>query len=152
AGAPELARARELVRRSGTRGTKVVVWSHAFRDGYVARVLRQLGYRVSITTRDPRDASGAVRSSVQLVHVGWGWDYPSPAAIITTLFGCRSNFAFAAGDRFCDSTIDVAARQADRLHASDPAQSNAIWRKLDRELTDRAPWVFLVNPLNQDVV
>src|SRR6202040_1905399 len=47
--APDLARAQRLVEASGTRGTRVTVWSPtAFASGarYVASVLRKLGYRV----------------------------------------------------------------------------------------------------------
>ena len=46
--APDLAKARALVARSGTRGMKITVWSWADLKGfgpYTVKLLRSLGYR-----------------------------------------------------------------------------------------------------------
>jgi peptide/nickel transport system substrate-binding protein len=49
----------------------------------------------------------------------------------------------AAG--FCDPTIDREIARADALQTTNPGASSRPWAKVDRDLTDRAPWAAFAN-------
>ena len=38
------------------------------------------------------------------------------------------------------------------MQATDPQGANALWTKVDRELTDEAPWLLLYNNKQADFV
>jgi peptide/nickel transport system substrate-binding protein len=38
------------------------------------------------------------------------------------------------------------------VQATDPGEANALWARIDRELTDEAPWLFLYNRKQADFV
>ena len=42
--------------------------------------------------------------------------------------------------------------RATRLAIENPAGSGEAWAEVDRAITDQAPWVFLVNPIQVDFV
>jgi peptide/nickel transport system substrate-binding protein len=151
---PDLARARRLVAASHTAGMRVVVWVHQWEPDrslgpYAVGVLRELGYRASL-----RVASVAVfahnvndtRRRVQASIGTWIADYPSASDFFDLFFQC-SAFRPAdpagtrSGDFFCHPSIDRQMNQADQLQVSDPQAAAQIWAKVDREITDLAPWV-----------
>ena len=153
---PDLARARQLVAASHTRGMHVVVWAHQF-DGplgpYAVAVLRELGYRAflrvaSATTflRDVNDSRRRVQASVG----SWTADYPSASDFFDLFFQCS---AFRPADPadtrsgvfFCHPGIDRQMNQADQLQASDPQAAAKIWASVDREITYLAPFVPFVS-------
>ena len=153
---PDLARARQLVAASHTRGMHVVVWAHQF-DGplgpYAVAVLRELGYRAflrvaSATTflRDVNDSRRRVQASVG----SWTADYPSASDFFDLFFQCS---AFRPADPadtrsgvfFCHPGIDRQMNQADQLQASDPQAAAKIWASVDREVTYLAPFVPFVS-------
>lgn len=47
---------------------------------------------------------------------------------------------------FCDPKVDTAARRASVLQASDPGAASQAWSRIDRQITDQAPWLPLYNP------
>ena len=74
--------------------------------------------------------------------------YPSPATFLVGLFSCA---AFVPGSpdnpnvsQFCDPSIDRQMRRAEAEQQSDPTGSRALWQRVDREITDAAPWVPLM--------
>lgn len=145
---PDLARARELVRRSGTRGMRVdmitvrgdALFSPAAE--VVADALRLLGYRVSLRTYPDQGAYfGAYRSVADFVEVafsGWIQDYPAPSNFITGLFACNPYF--------CDRAFETRTQRLFALQTREPKVATEQWAQLERELVERAIAIPLVNP------
>ena len=152
--APDLAKAKALVARSGTRGMKVTVWAWSQAKGFnqvAVKVLRSLGYRVAVKPVVGDRYWGAVgdsRNRAQIGFTGWALGYPDPGAFLAQVFSCA---AFLPGDpdnlnpsAFCDPGIDRQMRRAQAEQLSDPTGSRARWQRVDREITDAAPWVPLM--------
>lgn len=154
--APDMARAQQLTRASGTRRTPVTVWARAGKPNvamarYLATVLRQIGYPTSVHVANTEDFFNTVYSpkGVQ-VALGGGWiaDYPNPIDFFDNLLRCGVNPA----DKFCDPTLDRVVHLAETAQTTDPAQALLLWQKADREAVNQAPWVPLTNSLGLDVV
>jgi YVTN family beta-propeller protein len=145
--APDLAKAKALVARSGTRGMKVTLWAWKQAKGFNAvakRVLRSLGYRVAVKPVGGFDhywnAAADPRNRAQIGFDGLSAGYPSPATFLAQLFSCPASDS----SQFCDPGIDGQMRRAEAEQQSDPTGSRALWQRVDREITDAAPWVPLV--------
>lgn len=146
--APDVTRARELVRRSGTRGMRVdmitvggdTLFSSAAE--VVADALRQLGYRVSVRAYADFGAYfgayGSAADSVELAFNGSIQDYPAPSNFIRGVFACNAYF--------CDRTFETRTRRLLALQGRDPQAATEQWSRLERELVDRAIAIPLVNP------
>jgi peptide/nickel transport system substrate-binding protein len=158
--APDLPRARRLIEASGTQGMTVSLWWTKGFPGYAAprpieSLLRSLGYRVRLRTIDDAipylKRTGDTRNRVQAGAHGWFTDYQSAFGFLTVL-SCRSvvprstagNNINLAG--FCDRRIERDITRALNLQTSDLSAANELWARIDRAITDRAPWLFLVNP------
>jgi YVTN family beta-propeller protein len=148
---PDLAEAKRLVAASGTNGQSVTLWFYDIPIGrangaYLVSVLRSLGYRAQLRTV-PHTGS-TWRPDRQAGVGGGSEDYPSANNFFSPLFTCRSyqpsrpsaNWNTAA---FCDSRIDDEMARARALQTSDPRAAAELWGKIDRELTDQAPWVVI---------
>ena len=152
---PDVEEARRLVASSGTAGATVVVRSDpAFprQARYVATVLRQLGYRASARLTSNQkwfaDAYGPdPEASPQVSLTGSAIDYPAPF----TFFEQLRCGAFDPA-RFCDPAIDRQMDEALALQATDPAAADERWARIDRELTDQAPWIGYATPANVNFV
>lgn len=161
--APNLAKARALIAASGTRGMKVTFWSWGDLGGlgpYAARLLRSLGFRVSIKT-----VAGAMgyfyaiddsRTRAQIGTAEWITDYPTASGFFNAVLTCAS---FVPGSRansnaaeFCDPRIDRQIDRARTEQATNTEAARGLWQRVDRETVDQAPWVPLVNPKVVDVV
>ncbi len=59
----------------------------------------------------------------------------------------NSNFA-----EFCDSSIDAKVARARALQTTEPQAASELWARIDREITDQAPWVALYNTKSADFV
>ena len=151
---PDLARARALVRASGTRGTEVTVTELRNEyDGplepYLMKVLRSLGYRVSLRSlKDtPRNESFYYdpRSRIQVESDGFYADFPLPSNFYE-LLACRTSnllnpFAY------CNKGLDRRAAAATRMLQKEPGAALRAWTRIDRALTDQAPLVAVNNPV-----
>jgi peptide/nickel transport system substrate-binding protein len=157
--APDSARAKGLVKSSGTRGMKVKVWG--FRDTalgkgsvdvarYFASVLKRLGYKASVKVLPGGvgtyfDTVLDSRNKAQSGSFAWLADYPAASSFINQLFSCNS---FRPGtpsqtnvSEFCNRRIDAEIERALRLQATDQVAANNLWVRIDRELTNQAPIV-----------
>ena len=154
--APDLTTARALVARSGTRGMKVTVWAWNQAKGFnnvAVKALQALGYHVTLKPVRGDKYWGTVADSRNRAQIGfWGSaavGYPSPAAFLVALFSCaafvpRSTTNNNNPSEFCDPSIDRQMQKAEAEEQSDPAGARALWQRVDREITDAAPWVPLV--------
>lgn len=153
---PDLAKARRLVKQSGTSGTSVTVYAivggpsdRALLADF-AQALRDIGYRVSTRGVPNNDASYASlsdpRHRVQIWGKdGWIADYPSADTFYDPLISCRIKNVSPSG--FCNRYIDDLAAVARVTALTDPYKSRQLWKKIDKLVTDQAPWVALGSEL-----
>jgi peptide/nickel transport system substrate-binding protein len=166
---PDLEQARALVRQSGTRGDRVVLWAWGGSTGRVlvsplVRLLDQLGYRAAahVTTANGEGfgewntAASDSKQRVSAVLTGWTADYPNPIDFLDLLLSCRSFVPGSATNlntaEFCDPRVDELIHEAEAAQVRDPARGAALWQRADRETVDQAPWVPLLSGVSTDVL
>jgi peptide/nickel transport system substrate-binding protein len=155
----QLARAKRLVQASGTKGEAVTVWFYDIPIGrsngaYVVSVLRSLGYKARL--RLVRHAGPTWRANRQAGVGGWGGDYPSAGNFFGPLFTCRSYTTDPATNTntsgLCNRRVDAEIARARTLQVGDAVAASRLWAKIDRQVTDLAPWVVLRTGTNSDFV
>jgi peptide/nickel transport system substrate-binding protein len=167
---PNLPRALQLVRASGTRGDHVTEWGGG--PGfvtqaslhYVASVLRQLGYRVSTRLAPQGNPPGSgyfnlvnnSRNRAQIGATGWIQDYPAPSDFLDLLFTCNSfqpdSAANSNASEYCDPAFDTLVHKAEAAELTDPAQADALWAKADRRAVNQAAAVPIMNNIGHDIL
>ena len=147
--APDLARAKGLIRRSGTRGARVEVRVDPARrtvGGYLSRLLRTLGYRSTLRVVGGLRALWAPArepdAGAQVVLGGWAADSVAASAFVAPLFGCTSSRHSFNRSGFCDAQLEARLRRA---VAAPPSARDRWWRRADRRLVTAVPAVPLVN-------
>jgi ABC-type transport system substrate-binding protein len=145
--APDIGKARALIAASGTKGTAITYWAKldagdkpGLVDSYIASLLRRLGYKVTLRVIRPHTELG---SDFQIASGSWWADIPSPSQWMD-LLSCDTFDDNPA--RFCDPVADRWARQAKLLQSSNPAAADRLWARVDRRITDQAPWIPAVQP------
>jgi peptide/nickel transport system substrate-binding protein len=148
----DLAKARRLVARAGTRGTDVVVWAtrrSVFMVRPVVSAPRALGYRAQAKVADYHTWD---YDTMQAGVHSWFADYPA-ASDFAPLFSCRSaGVATMNPAQFCDPAVERMIERALDLVATDPQAANGLWARIDRMVTDRAPYVPQMNPRRVEYV
>jgi peptide/nickel transport system substrate-binding protein len=162
--APDVAKAKQLVQESGTKGAKVTVLSSDDEVNkavavYFQSVLNQIGYKASV-----KPISGNIfftyvqntKNKVQINVQQWYQDYPAASDFLNILFGCDS---FHPGSDssiniagFCDKKIDAQMHKALKLAQTDEEAANALWTSIDRQVTDAAPMATMFTPKHIDFV
>jgi peptide/nickel transport system substrate-binding protein len=155
--APDVAKAKGLLAETETKGAAITLWWHTHfgvRTGrYLERLLDSLGYRTQL--RMFSGDIGKYFTSLEALGAGWhvapaGWEADYPAASnFVNLLSCASAYNWG---RFCDGGIDARIRRALGLQEEDPVGASEAWAAIDRDLTDRAPWVSLYTPYAGDLV
>jgi peptide/nickel transport system substrate-binding protein len=162
--APNLARARQLIAASGTRGTVVDVLTQPGNASdeptarYIVGLLRRLGYRARLRSLASAQRYAAITDQAhapQITTESWIADYPSASQWITLNLSCAAwhpppRLTNAA--QFCDPTTDRWAASATRLQLTDPGAADRLWARADRRITDLAPWVPTVTENETDLV
>jgi ABC-type transport system substrate-binding protein len=148
--APELAKARHLVKASGTFGAKVTVTDmvgdyNPPLETYFAQVLRQIGYKVTLRripdTPRNEDFFNDPRSGIQVETGGWFADFPLPSNFYD-LVSCPGA-GYPANH--CDRELDRRAAAATAMLATDPGAALRAWTRIDHEVTDQAALVPVAN-------
>ncbi len=126
---------------------------------YVVKVLRRLGYAASLRTYrdlqtyDTRVGHGSTRAQIGLQ--GWESNFPRASDFFVNLFTCRSYTPTAAFNinvaGFCDPRIDRQIDRAQQLQITNTAAATELWARIDRDVVDRAPDVFLFNRAGIDL-
>jgi peptide/nickel transport system substrate-binding protein len=162
--APDMEKALQLMKESGTAGQKVtliVADTAMARDvgTYVQSVLHQLGYDASLKAISGNIQFSYIQNSnnkVQIGSSGWNQDYPAASDFLNVLFSCGS---FHPGSdssinisEFCDPAIDARMQQALQTAITDPAAADRMWAEIDRQVTDLAPAAPLFNGKALDFV
>ena len=158
---PDLDRARQLVRDSGTKDVPITI--HAWRAGplyagfpdHLAQVLRSIGYTTVNVVDIPKEhektdqaAHDPAYATYQLfTQAGWTAEYPSPSNFYQ-LFSCyQPNIS-----GYCNKAAEDKASQAKALEQTDPTRALQQWALVDRTLTDDAAFVTLGNQRGTQVV
>jgi peptide/nickel transport system substrate-binding protein len=156
--APDLEKAKQLVKESGTAGQKVTLITDDTPEGkaigtYVQSVLSEIGYDASV-----KAISGNIeftyiqntKNRVQISFSRWYQDYPEPSDFLNVLFSCAS---FREGmdasvniSGLCDKSLDADLARALAAGVTDPALAKTLWAGIDRRVTDLAPVAVLYNP------
>src|SRR5439155_8504875 len=119
---------------------------------YLVDLLRHLGYQATVRNVSQDQYHAAVHNSsrkIQLGLAGWIANLPTASDFFLPVLTCRSfdqnpaSTANVAG--FCDPQADKLASQAQAAQQTDPAAARKLWAKLDRLVTDQAPWVPILN-------
>jgi peptide/nickel transport system substrate-binding protein len=161
---PDIAKAKQLVKQSGTLGEKVVVngtndqVGTALAEQMVAD-LNSIGYKastqlLSAATQYPFSQNSSNWSKWNVAWSAWYQDYPAPSDFLNVLLGCgsihKNSDASPNIAAFCDKSIQAKMDQAESIEATNPSGAAALWTQVDHEDTQQAPWVDLYNPKQID--
>ena len=162
--APDLERAKRLVKESGTAGQKVTL---VVADGatpkaigtYVQGVLREIGYDASLQSLSENTHFTYIQNTsnkVQISLTEWYPDYPAASDFLNVLFSCAS---FHPGtdssvnlSGWCDPKVNAEMEQALTTAITDQAAANKMWARIDREVTDTAVVAVLFTPKHLDLL
>ena len=163
--AANLARARQMIAASGTRGDSVTVLTEAASGpssepvgAYTVAFLRRLGYGAHLRVVTTTQWAGALNSyhdPPQVATNSWTADYPSPAQWIALKLSCGEwdpPTLFNNDSEFCDPAVDRLATRAEELELSSPSAADRMWARVDRLITNLAPWVPTVTENETDLV
>jgi peptide/nickel transport system substrate-binding protein len=162
--APDLAKAKALVKASGTAGQKVaiVVGNDALNKAigtYLQSLLNQLGWKATVKVLSNNIQFTYIQNTknhVQISLTQWYQDYPAASDFLNVLFGCGSynpgsdTSINIAG--FCDKKIQAQMDKAEALGATNPKAANVLWGQIDKQVTDASAAAVLFNPKNIDFV
>ncbi len=156
---PDLAKARRLVASSGTKGQRVTVWilkSFAPYAAYLVSALNRIGYKARLKVLSDNsgskyfNAATDSRRKIQAFGMLWTADYPAAGGFITPTLSCGSFSPNTPGQQnfseFCNQKIDAEIAHARALQTSDRPAASQLWRKIDHDLVDQAPWAVQWNP------
>src|SRR5262245_5283145 len=162
--APDLAKAKALVKASGTAGQKVAVVSaddevNKAMGVYLQSVLNSIGYKATV-----KPISGNIfftygqntNNHVQIQVQQWYQDYPAASDFLYILFGCESfhpgSDASINFSGWCDKPINDQMHAALNTAVLNEDAANVQWVKIDKEVTDQAPMATLFTPKHLDFV
>ncbi len=162
--APDLAKARALVKASGTAGMKVAVntdsQDKAFGEQMVAD-LNKIGYKASLVVLSSAIQYSFIQNSNNLKKWGvafssWFQDYPAASDFLNVLLGCSNIHPGSDASpniaEFCNKPIQAQMDKAESLAVTNPTAANNIWAQVDHAVTDQAPWVDMLNPQQIDLL
>lgn len=160
----DMARAKRLVKESGTAGQKVAVVvaddeTSKSMGEYVRSVLQQIGYQASLKVLSANIQFGYIQNTnnnVQISVTQWYQDYPAASDFLNVLLSCSS---FHKGSDssinisgYCDKTLDATIKRAMKLDQADPEAAARLWGQADRQAMSQAPIVPLFAPRQVDFV
>jgi peptide/nickel transport system substrate-binding protein len=162
--APDLAKAKALVKSSGTAGMKVVVNGTNDQVGkalveQMVSDLNSIGYKASPQLLAASVQYPYVQNSTNSANWNVGWsawyqDYPAPSDFLNVLLGCGSIHPNSDASpniaAYCSQSTQAQINQAESEEASDPSGAAKLWTQIDHEDTLAAPWVNMYNPKQID--
>jgi peptide/nickel transport system substrate-binding protein len=162
--APDMDKAKQLLKESGTAGQKVtlIVEDTAVSRSigvYLQSVLNELGYDASVKAISPNLQFTYIQNTNNKVQISvsqWYQDYPAASDFLYVLFSCNSfhpgsdSSVNIAG--FCDKDVEAKMEQALQTAVTDPKAANEMWAQIDKQVTDLAPVAELFTPKHVDFV
>jgi peptide/nickel transport system substrate-binding protein len=156
--APDLAKARQLVAASGTKGAVVKVNTDTtdvdkgFGEYFIG-LLNSIGYKAQPQFLSPDIQYPYCQNSknkVQFCYSSWYQDYPAASDFLNVLLGCSdfvpNSSASPNISEFCNKPIQAQMDAALKQGITDPTGANTKWAAVDKAVTDQAPWVSMFNP------
>ena len=154
--APDLERARQLVKESGTAGAKVTFVAPDTPIGralgtYMQGVLNDIGYDATVKVLAQSLQLIYIQNTnnkVQISLLQWYQDYPAASDFLDVLLACAS---FHPGtdasiniSGVCDPALDAEMARALDQTLTNATAANALWAAIDKKATDAAymPGVF----------
>jgi peptide/nickel transport system substrate-binding protein len=161
--APDLSKARALVRQSGTSGAHVIVQDVTSPGGQLANevmaTLRTIGYRAAPQKMTQAQAnSGDLQKFAYRADVGgliYRVDYVAPSDFFEPTVTCKAaKLGPAEGNygRFCDPRLDARINQALADQAQQPGLAIKEWTAIDRTVANDAAVVPMANLVEPDFV
>jgi peptide/nickel transport system substrate-binding protein len=162
---PDLAKAKALVKASGTKGMAVgiVVTNDPVNSAvgqYVQSVLNSIGYKATLKPLSNNIQFTYIQNTKNKVQISlsqWYQDYPAASDFLKVLLSCSAfhpgsdNSINIAG--YCNKAIDAKMNKAETLELTNPTAANALWGQIDQQMMSAgAPWVPLFNPKQIDFV
>jgi peptide/nickel transport system substrate-binding protein len=162
---PDLAKAKALVKASGTSGDKVAVVAQndpvdEAVGEYIQGVLNQIGYKATLKPLSQNIEFNYIQNTnnkVQISVTQWYQDYPAASDFLKVLLNC-DNFHKGSDNSIniagmCVPSIDKMEATAETEELTNQTAANAMWGKIDKLImTTEAPWVPLFNPKLIDFV
>ena len=155
---PDMAKAVRLAHESGTTHVPVTIWTaegglaNDEAKSYLLGLLTKLGYQATLRTL-PLDqffaTAGHASRKMQIGLSGWAAVIPTASDFFVPTLSCH--FVDEAAARvsnlaeFCDPHADRLAGDAQAAQQTDPAAARRLWAKVDRLVTDQAPWAPILN-------
>jgi peptide/nickel transport system substrate-binding protein len=149
-GPGDIAKAKELVKKSGTEGQKVTVWTNN-KDPrpdiaqYYQGVLNKIGYKAKITTLDQTvyfDKVGTKSTKAQTGFTDWFQDFPHPADFFGQLLTTKSTKTVPTSNQgfVTDPYID---KQVAKLQQAPVLTDDvkAQWGKLDDYVVNKKAYI-----------
>ena len=149
--APDMAKAKQLIEESGTKGAQVTLIGDdkAIPKSiatYMQSLLRDLGYDASLKVVSHNIQFTFIQNTSNKVQISvsdWYQDYPAPSDFLGVLFSCDT---FHEGSDssinisgFCDKKIQEDMKKANMTAVTDRAAADKMWAQVDKEVTDQAP-------------
>jgi peptide/nickel transport system substrate-binding protein len=161
---PDLAKARALVKASGTAGMKVVVNGTTDQVGkslaeQMVADLDSIGYKATTQLlatgiQYPYIQNSVNSSKWNVAWSAWYQDYPAQADFLNVLLGCTTIHPDSDASpniaAYCNPSTQAQINTARSEEATDPAAAATLWTTIDHEDTLAAPWVDLYNPKQID--
>lgn len=163
---PDITRAQELVRRSGTAGDELVVAITPIQKEVIASrfvpTLRDLGYDVEVRVVSSEQAilfGDTLPPDADMSVIAWVQAYPSAAEFLVPLLACPSpsgkGHSIEGVEQtsfnpygFCRPDLDRRMQRALDLKLTDPYGSARAWEAIDHDVVDLSPLVPYVTGNN----
>lgn len=162
--APDMAKAKALMAKSGQIGQKVtVIASDSSADPnlgtYLVSVLNELGFQATLKVISANIQFTYIQNTNNNVQISISElfpDYPAPSNFIITLLNCgqfhKGSDASINIAGYCNQDLDAKMQEAMILALTDTAASHDMWSQIDHQATDDAPWVTMLSPKRLDFV
>jgi peptide/nickel transport system substrate-binding protein len=158
--APDMAKAKQLIAESGTKGQTVSVTTATDETSkniglYFVSLLNQLGYHAKIKLLAASVEYSFAQNSAQDPQMTLSWwypDYPDPADFFNIMIGCAGFHANSNASpnlsEFCDPKIQKMTEAALKTEVTNPQGSMPQWTAIDRADTNAAAQDSLFVPRN----
>jgi peptide/nickel transport system substrate-binding protein len=161
---PDLAKAKALVKQSGTAGQAVAVVTqndtvNESVGQYVQSLLTQLGYKATLKPLSSNIQFTYIQNTKNHVQISlsqWYQDYPAASDFLKVLLSCE-NFHPGSDNSinisgFCNKGIDAQENKAEATELTNAAAANKMWGNIDKEIMAQAPLAPLFTPKLIDFV
>jgi YVTN family beta-propeller protein len=153
---PDLAKAQDLVKKSGTRGDKVEVMAFdapVFRRAAsrVVDLLNRLGFDARVRpTNNLIDIAFGPAKRWEAGIINWSADYPAASQYVEVLGSCDAGQFNLS--HYCPKDIETQIDSALALQVSDPGRASDAWAAIDRKVVDAAATIPYGNRVRQNFV